>query len=231
MAVGRFISSPHDISASRVGRSLDFGVRLIDWLKPRPPHSLRYASRGVLGLLACTTPSVNIGPEARWRNRCHKEDYRFQGRHVCEDIEVLRRRLRPLERGIERMLNDHEVGCLLTAIHNIEPRRQPASSSAIPPASATRRLGRLRRPRADPPSLSPARGHSAALTAIGHVPLRPAHWVPRLTGGRTDCLVPRAHERLRARGKLRSIVAPASASSWSPRWPGRTGAAPGGTGS
>lgn len=49
----------------------------------------------------------------------HGFAYRLQVRHACEDLDVLRRRLRELEADIERFLMDHEVGSLLTTIDGI----------------------------------------------------------------------------------------------------------------
>jgi transposase len=46
----------------------------------------------------------------------HSEPYRLRIQYLCEDLEVLRRRLKSLARDIERKLDDHEVGKLLTTI-------------------------------------------------------------------------------------------------------------------
>jgi hypothetical protein len=47
---------------------------------------------------------------------------RIQVRYTCEDLDLLRRRLHDLERDIERLLDDHEVGRLLTTIQGIGPQ-------------------------------------------------------------------------------------------------------------
>jgi transposase len=52
----------------------------------------------------------------------HGEAYRIQGRSLCEDLDLLRRRLRDLEGDIERLLDDHHVGSLLTTIDGIGPQ-------------------------------------------------------------------------------------------------------------
>ena len=46
----------------------------------------------------------------------HSEPYRLRIKYLCEDLDVLRRRLKDLVRDIERKLDDHEVGKLLTTI-------------------------------------------------------------------------------------------------------------------
>jgi hypothetical protein len=40
----------------------------------------------------------------------HSEPYRLRIKYLCQDLDVLRRRLKDLARDIERKLDDHEVG-------------------------------------------------------------------------------------------------------------------------
>src|SRR5207253_2706790 len=56
------------------------------------------------------------------RRQHHGAAYRLQVRYACEDLDLLRRRLRTLERDIERTLDDHEIGTLLTTIEGIGPQ-------------------------------------------------------------------------------------------------------------
>jgi transposase len=81
--------------------------------------ALRYDGRHKVGdelaagLIAAAAGSVG---------RHHGEVYRVQVRYTCEDLEVLRRRLRELERDIDRLLEQHEIGQLLTTIDGIGPQ-------------------------------------------------------------------------------------------------------------
>jgi transposase len=52
----------------------------------------------------------------------HGEPYRLQVSYACEDIDLLRRRLRALESDIEQRLAQHQVGQLLTTIDGIGPQ-------------------------------------------------------------------------------------------------------------
>jgi transposase len=52
----------------------------------------------------------------------HGAAYQVQVQDICEDLDVLRRRLRTLDRDIERLLERHEVGTLLTTIDGIGPQ-------------------------------------------------------------------------------------------------------------
>jgi transposase len=51
----------------------------------------------------------------------HSEPYRLRIKYLCEDLDVLRRRVKDLARDIERKLDDHEVGKLLTTIDGVGP--------------------------------------------------------------------------------------------------------------
>ena len=51
----------------------------------------------------------------------HSEPYRLRIKYLCEDLDVLRRRLKDLARDIERKLDEHEVGKLLTTIDGVGP--------------------------------------------------------------------------------------------------------------
>ena len=49
----------------------------------------------------------------------HGPAYRIQVRHTCQDLDLLRRRIRELDDDITRQLDDYEVGSLLTSIEGI----------------------------------------------------------------------------------------------------------------
>src|SRR6266478_1509862 len=51
----------------------------------------------------------------------HSEPYRLRIKYLCEDLDVLRRRVKDLARDIECKLDGHEVGKLLTTIDGVGP--------------------------------------------------------------------------------------------------------------
>jgi transposase len=80
---------------------------------------LRYDGRHKIGDELATALHAAA---ARSVGRHHGEAYQLQVRYTCEDLDLLRRRLRALERDIEHLLDDHEVGRLLTTIQGIGPQ-------------------------------------------------------------------------------------------------------------
>jgi transposase len=139
----------------------------------------------------------------------HGEVYRVQVRYTCEDLGVLRRRIRELERDIERKLSEHEVGTLLTTIDGIGPM------------TAARIIARLGDPAlfdsgsaiASFVGVVPAlhqsgkrQGNRAGITPIGDAVLRSALWMPTLTAVRKNAWLKAHYERLLARGKLPKVA-------------------------
>jgi transposase len=134
----------------------------------------------------------------------HGFAYRVQVRHACEDLDVLRRRLRELERDIERLLMDHEVGSLLTTIDGIgvqtsarliaelgDPalfRNSAALAAYVGPVPALKQSGKKQHTR-------------AGITTIGNASLRAALWMPTLTAVQKNPWLRAYYQRLIARGK------------------------------
>lgn len=134
----------------------------------------------------------------------HGFAYRLQVRHACEDLDVLRRRLRELEADIERFLMDHEVGSLLTTIDGIGPqtsarliaelgdpalfRSSAALAAYVGPVPALKQSGKKQSTR-------------ASITTIGNASLRAALWMPTLTAVKRNPWLRAHYQRLIARGK------------------------------
>lgn len=135
--------------------------------------------------------------------------YALQVRAICEDLDRWRPRLRQLEGDIERLLDDHEVGSLLTTIDGVgaltaarlvaelgDPaqfRSAAALAAYVGVIPALRQSGK-RQPR------------RAALTPIGHAALRAKLWMPVLTAVQRNPWVRAYYQRLLARGKLPKVA-------------------------
>ena len=148
------------------------------------------------------TAKVSVG-------RHHGPAYRVQVRYTCEDLDLLRRRLRQVDSDIGRTLGDHEVGMLLTTIDGIGPTTAATliaefgDLSAFPnPAAMAAYVGCI-------PGLrqsgkrAPTR---AGLTPHGNARLRAKLWMPTLTAVRKNAWLRAYYEGLRARGKLPKVA-------------------------
>lgn len=141
--------------------------------------------------------------------RHHGDVYAMQVRYICEDLEVLRRRLRKLEADIERLLDDHDVGSLLTTIEGIGPqtaarliaelgdpahfRSAAALAAYVGVVPATWQSGK-RMPRHRP------------LSPLGHAALSAKLWMPVLTAVRKNPWLRAHYDRLVARGKAPKVA-------------------------
>ena len=137
--------------------------------------------------------------------RHHGEAYQLQVRYICEDLDVLRRRLRDLERDIERFLEDHEVGRLLTTIEGIGPQTSARLVATFGNFSSFRSGAALASYVGAIPALrqSGKRTSSrAGLTRIGAASLRAKLWMPVPTAVRKNPWLRAYYEGLVARGKL-----------------------------
>jgi transposase len=145
--------------------------------------------------------------------RHHGAVYRAEVRFTCEDIALLRRRLREIDRDIERKLDDHEVGKLLTSIDGIGPTTAArlvaefgdiaGFSSAAAMAAFVGCVPGLRQS-------GKRQSVRAGLTRHGNARLRASLWMPTLTAVRRNAWLKAYYEGLRARGKLPKVALVAS---------------------
>jgi transposase len=150
-----------------------------------------------------------VDAAARSVGRHHGEAYRIQVRYACEDLDLLRRRLRTLEGDIERMLDRHEVGSLLTTIAGIGPQTAARLVAELGDPANFRSAGALAAYIGVIPGLRQSGkriGTRAGLTPIGHAALRANLWMPVLTGVRKNPWLRAYYQRLLARGKLPKVA-------------------------
>lgn len=143
----------------------------------------------------------------------HGEAYRVQVRYACEDLDLLRRRIKDLGRDIETKIGDHQVGSLLTTIDGIGPHTAARLIAELGDPARFRDAAAL----AAYVGVVPATSQSgkrvplrAGLTPIGNAKLRAALWMPTLTAVRKNPWLRAYYERLRARGKLPKVALVAS---------------------
>ncbi len=141
--------------------------------------------------------------------RHHGPAYRVQVRYFCEDLDLLRRRLRELERDIERTLREHEVGTLLTTIEGIGSTTAARLVGELGDPAEFRSAAAL----VSYVGLAPGKRDSgkrqlrhAPLSPIGHAALRHALWMPTLTAVRKNPWLRAYYEHLRAEGKPAKVA-------------------------
>jgi transposase len=141
--------------------------------------------------------------------RHHGEVYRTQVRFACEDLDVLRRRLRALSDQIEETLDRHEVGKLLTSIEGIGPQTAARLVAELGDIAQFKDAGAIASYVGIVPGLKLSgkkTGRRAGIVGVGNVRLRTALWMPVLTAVRKCPWLRGFYERLVARGKLPKVA-------------------------
>jgi len=139
----------------------------------------------------------------------HSPAYRLQVHHCCEDLDLLRRRLREIDADVARTLAEHEVGTLLTTIDGIGPTTAARiiaevgdPAAFLSPATLAAYVGVV-------PALKQSgkrQPRRAGCSSIGNARLRKALWMPTLTAVQKNPWLRAYYERLRARGKLPKVA-------------------------
>jgi transposase len=141
--------------------------------------------------------------------RHHAEAYRTQVRYFCEDLDVLRRRLRSLSDQIEQTLDRHEVGKLLTSIEGVGAQTAARLVAELGDIAQFKDAGALASYIGIVPGLKLSgrkTGTRASIVGVGNVRLRTALWMPVLTAVRKNPWLRDFYERLRAKGKLPKVA-------------------------
>jgi transposase len=141
--------------------------------------------------------------------RHHGPAYRVQVRCACEDLDVLRRRLRELDSDIERTLKDHEVGTLLTTLDGIGPTTAARLVAELGDIASFRSAAAIAAYVGAVPGLRQSgkrRATRAGLTPHGNARLRAKIWMPTLTAVRTNPWLRAYYQGLLARGKLPKVA-------------------------
>ena len=141
--------------------------------------------------------------------RHHAPAYRVQVRCACEDLDMLRRRLREIDSDIERTLADHEVGTLLTTLDGIGPTTAARLVAELGDIASFRSAAAIAAYVGAIPGLRQSgkrQASRAGLTPHGNARLRAKLWMPTLTAVRKNAWLRAYYEGLRARGKLPKVA-------------------------
>jgi transposase len=140
----------------------------------------------------------------------HGEPYQLQVRYACEDIDLLRRRLRSLEGDIERRLMQHEVGKLLTTIDGIGPQTAACIMAEVGDPARFHSLAALASYVGVIPRLHESgkrkKTSNVPKVPLGNARLRSALWMPALSAIHYNPWLRAYYQRLRARGKPAKVA-------------------------
>jgi transposase len=176
-------------------------AKAFESISVRRLSKLKYDDRHIVGdvlakaLLEAAKASVG---------RHHGNVYRVQVRYFCEDLDVLRRRLKELERDIESKLDEHEIGKLLTTIQGIGSQTSARLIAVFGNPADLRNAAALAAYAGAVPGLRQSgkkQGTRGALTNIGNLALRSALYMPTLAAVRHNPWLRRFYQRLLANGK------------------------------
>jgi transposase len=141
--------------------------------------------------------------------RHHGPSFRMQVEDNCEDIDVLRRRIKRLESDINSTLGKHEIGKLLLTIDGIGETTAARIVGEVGDPSVFRCAAAFAAYVGVVPGLKQSgkrQSQRAGLAPIGHKDLRAKLWMPVLTAVRRNAWLKVFYDRLIARGKLPKVA-------------------------
>jgi transposase len=179
-------------------------------VRPRALSNLKYDGVHFVGLELATqlieAAKTSVG-------RHHGYAYRIQVKFYCEDLDVLRRRLKELDRDIETKLGEHEVGTLLTTIDGIGTQTAAKLVAVLGNPADFRNERALAAYIGAVPGLKlsgKATSMRASLTPIGNAALRTALYMPTLTAVKRSPWLRAFYQRLISAGKPPKVALLAS---------------------
>ncbi len=168
---------------------------------PRRLAKLRYDGRHHVG---AELAEQLVEAARRSIGQHHGPAYDLQARHICQDLDLWRRRLAEIDRDIEGLLDSHEVGSLLTTIDGIGPQSAARIIAAVGDPARFKSAAAFAAYVGVVPGLrqSGKQTHTrAGIAPIGNARLRMALWMPVLGAVRRNPWLKAFYERLRASGK------------------------------
>jgi transposase len=163
--------------------------------------SLAYDGRHLVGE---TLASALIAAAKLSVGAHQSEPYRMQMKYSCRDIELLRDRLKELDRDIERRLQAHELGRLLTTIDGVGARTAACLIGEVGDPARFRSAGALASYVGVVPRLkqSGKRAFSGTRSIpLGNARLRHRLWMPTLVAVRINPWLRAHYQRLCDAGK------------------------------
>lgn len=168
---------------------------------PRRLAKLRYDGRRLVG---AELAARLVEAAGRSVGRHDGPAYKLQARHICQDLDLWRKRLAEIERGIDGLLESHEVGKLLLSVEGIGPQTAARIVAAVGDPARFKSAAAFAAYVGVVPGLKQSGknpGRRAACAPVGNARLRTAMWMPTLGAVRRNAWLKRFYEGLIARGK------------------------------
>lgn len=169
--------------------------------QPRRLTRLRYDGRHKVGEPLAV---ALVDAAKRSIGQHHGPVYEMQARHICQDLDLWRRRLKEIEGDIDRLLEAHEVGRLLTSIDGIGSQSAARIVATVGDPARFRNAAAFAAYVGVVPGLRQSGKRIATRAAtgrFGNARLRRALWMTVLSAVRYNDWLRPFYERLRAAGK------------------------------
>lgn len=168
---------------------------------PRRLARLRYDGRHFIG---AELAQQLVETAKRSVGQHHGPAYRLQARHICQDLDLWRKRLAEIEHDIEDLLDTHVPGKLITSIEGIGPQTAARIIAASGDPAHFKSAGTFAAFVGVVPGLRQSGKQTssrATIGPIGHARLRRALWMPVLSAVRRNPWLSAFYSRLRSAGK------------------------------
>ncbi len=139
----------------------------------------------------------------------HGRPFRMQATDLCEDLDVLRARIKRLDEDISNTLNKHDIGKLLLTIDGIGENTAARIVGEVGDPSVFRDAGAFAAYVGVVPALRQSGKRQtmrASLAPIGHADFRAKLWMPVLSAVKRNPWLKAFYDRLIARGKLPKVA-------------------------
>ena len=134
----------------------------------------------------------------------HGPAYQTQARHICQDLDLWRGRLAEIERDIEKLLDDHEVGRLIATVDGLGPQSVARLIAAVGDPARFHSAAAFAAYVGVVPGLKQSGKRTAGrapIAPVGNARLRMALWMPVLGAVRRNPWLKAFYDRLVAAGK------------------------------
>ncbi len=168
---------------------------------PKRLAKLRYDGRHLVGAERATQL---IEAAKRSIGQHHGPAYQLQARHICQDLDIWRRRLVEIERDIAGLLERNEVGQLLLSIDGIGPQTAARIIAAVGDPARFKSAAAFAAYVGVVPGLKQSGKNGsrrAACAPMGNARLRRALWMPVVGAVRRNTWLKPFYDGLIARGK------------------------------